>query len=98
MSSTPRLQSESAAVAIPRLTAGVRLHDYSELIKLRVTSLIVLSAWAGAYFAAPKAGLGALSWPVLHALIGIALIASGSAALNEVMERDLDAALTEAGR
>lgn len=74
----------------PRVTAAVRARDYSELIKLRVTSLIVLSAWAGAYFAAPKEGIGALSWPVLHALIGIALISSGSAALNEVMERDVD--------
>jgi protoheme IX farnesyltransferase len=67
------------------------LRDYSELIKLRVTSLIVLSAWAGAYFAAPRAGVAQLSWPVLHALIGISLIAAGSAALNEVFERDLDA-------
>ena len=86
MSSLPRTQT----VAVERLTPAVRLRDYSELIKLRVTSLIVLSAWAGAYFAAFKTSLGALSWPVLHALIGIALIASGSAALNEVMERDLD--------
>src|SRR5574340_519399 len=73
-----------------RAGAVARARDYSELIKLRVTSLIVLSAWAGAYFAAPKSGLGALSWPVLHALLGIALIASGSAALNEVLERDVD--------
>ncbi|MGA2000782.1 MAG: heme o synthase [Terriglobales bacterium] len=71
--------------------AGVLLKDYSELIKLRVTSLIVLSAWAGAYFAAPRAGVAQLSWPVLHALIGISLIAAGSAALNEVFEKDVDA-------
>jgi heme o synthase len=70
---------------------GLRVKDYSELIKLRVTSLIVLSAWAGAYFAAPRAGVAQLSWPVLHALIGISLIAAGSAALNEVFEKDVDA-------
>lgn len=70
---------------------GVFLGDYAELIKLRVTSLIVLSAWAGAYFAAPRAGVAQLSWAVLHALIGISLIASGSAALNEVFEKDVDA-------
>jgi len=69
---------------------GVFLQDYSELLKLRVTGLIVLSAWAGAYFAAPKAHLAQLSWPILHALVGIALIAAGSAAVNEVMEHDLD--------
>ncbi len=70
---------------------GIFLKDYAELIKLRVTSLIVLSAWAGAYFAAPKDGVAQLSWPVLHALIGISLVAAGSAALNEVFEHDLDA-------
>jgi protoheme IX farnesyltransferase len=70
---------------------GILLKDYSELIKLRVTSLIVLSAWAGAYFAAPRAGVAQLSWPVLHALIGISLVAAGSAAFNEIFERDLDA-------
>ncbi len=72
---------------------GLLLQDYSELIKLRVTSLIVLSAWAGAYFAAPKAQVSQLSWPILHAVIGIALIAAGSAAVNEVMEHDLDAVM-----
>ncbi len=70
---------------------GICLRDYSELIKLRVTSLIVLSAWAGAYFAAPRAAVAQLSWPVLHALVGISLVAAGSAALNEVFEKDLDA-------
>ena len=69
---------------------GVFLKDYAELVKLRVTSLIVLSAWAGAYFAAPRAGVAQLSWPVLHALIGISLVAAGSAALNEVFEKDVD--------
>ncbi len=87
--SQPRVPRSSPGLA----RAGVLpvLHDYSELIKLRVTSLIVLSAWAGAFFAAPRAGLAELSWPVLHALIGISLIAAGSAALNEVFERDIDA-------
>jgi protoheme IX farnesyltransferase len=88
--------STAAQTRVPRSSpglarAGVLLKDYSELIKLRVTSLIVLSAWAGAYFAAPRAGIAQLSWPVLHALIGISLIAAGSAALNEVFERDVDA-------
>ena len=73
-----------------RERVGLFLKDYSELIKLRVTSLIVLSAWAGAYFAAPHARVAQLSWPVLHALLGISLIAAGSAALNEVFERDID--------
>jgi protoheme IX farnesyltransferase len=75
----------------PERTIGTLLRDYSELIKLRVTSLIVLSAWAGAYFASARSGAAQLSWAVLHTVIGVALIAGGSAALNEVVERDVDA-------
>jgi protoheme IX farnesyltransferase len=67
------------------------LQDYAELVKLRVTSLIVLSAWAGAYFAAIRAGVPQLSWAVLNSLVGIALISGGTAALNEIFERDIDA-------
>ncbi len=88
--------STAAPTQVPRpvpvlARAGVLFRDYSELIKLRVTSLIVLSAWAGAYFAAPRAGVSELSWTVLYACIGISLIAAGSAALNEVFEKDVDA-------
>jgi protoheme IX farnesyltransferase len=67
------------------------LRDYSELIKVRVTTLIVMTAWCGVYFAAAKSGVSSLSWTMVNALVGIGLVAGGTAALNEVMERDLDA-------
>ncbi len=85
---TPPIRDTAGA---PSQSLGERLRDYSELVKLRVTSLIVLSAWGGAYFAAPRSGLSELSSPVVHALLGIALIAAGSAAFNEVVEHDVDA-------
>jgi heme o synthase len=65
--------------------------EYSVLVKARVTTLIVLTAWCGAYLAAVKSGLPALSWTTFHALLGIGLASGGTAAINEVMERDLDA-------
>ena len=67
------------------------LRDYSVFIKARVTTLIVMTAWAGAYFAAAKSGVSSLSWTLLHALIGIGLVSGGTAAINEVLERDVDA-------
>lgn len=73
-----------------RHTASV-LHDYAELMKLRVTTLIVMTAWCGYYFGAQKAGVSSVSWGLLHALLGIALVSSGTAALNEVMEYKVDA-------
>jgi protoheme IX farnesyltransferase len=64
--------------------------DYAELTKLRVTTLIVMTAWCGYYFGALKSGVSSLSWGLFHTLLGIGLISAGTAALNEVMERDID--------
>src|SRR5579864_4939352 len=66
------------------------LTDYAELTKARVTTLIVMTAWCGFFFAARQAGAPAISWRLLHALLGIAAVSSGTAALNEVIERDVD--------
>jgi heme o synthase len=66
------------------------LRDYAELMKLRVTSLIVMTAWCGYYFGAEKAGVSWFSWGLVHALVGIGLVSGGTAALNEVMELDVD--------
>lgn len=64
--------------------------DYAELTKMRVTTLIVMTAWCGFYFGAIKSGVSSFSWSLFHGLLGIALISGGTAALNEVMERDID--------
>lgn len=74
-----------------RTRANSILRDYAELTKLRVTSLIVMTAWCGYFFGAHKAGITWFSWGLFHALLGIGLVSSGTAALNEVMERDVDA-------
>jgi protoheme IX farnesyltransferase len=78
----------------------VTLHfrDYAELTKLRVTTLIVMTAWCGYFFGAQKAGVSWFSLGLLHALIGIGLVSSGTAALNEVMEHDIDAHMRRTAR
>src|SRR6201988_5341841 len=73
-----------------RTRATSLLRDYAELTKLRVTSLIVMTAWCGYFFGAQKAGESWFSSGLLNALIGIGLVSSGTAALNEVMEHDVD--------
>jgi heme o synthase len=74
-----------------RTRAALVLRDYAELTKLRVTSLIVMTAWCGYFFGAHKAGTPWLSWGLFHCLFGIGLVSGGTAALNEVMEHDVDA-------
>jgi protoheme IX farnesyltransferase len=78
--------------------AKALFRDYAELTKLRVTSLIVMTAWCGYYFGAQKNGVSSLSWGLLHALLGIALVSSGTAALNEVMEYKVDGRMRRTAR
>src|ERR1700721_911447 len=73
-----------------RSQATSLLRDYTELMEARVTTLIVMTAWCGYYFGAQKAGVSSLSWGLFHALLGIGLVSSGTAALNEVMEYKVD--------
>lgn len=67
------------------------LRDYSELTKARITALIVLTAWCGYFFGAHRMGVSSWSLGLIHALFGIALVSSGTAALNEVLESKVDA-------
>jgi heme o synthase len=67
------------------------LRDYAELTKARITTLIVLTAWCGYFFGAHRMGVPSWSLGLFHALLGIALVSSGTAALNEVMESKADA-------
>src|SRR5215210_3230080 len=65
-----------------------RLAAYAELTKPRITFLIVLTAAAGFCLGT----VGAINYLLLaHGMIGIALLSSGIATLNQYMERDLDA-------
>lgn len=73
-----------------RTRATSLFRDYAQLTKLRVTSLIVMTAWCGYFFGAHKAGISWFNGGLLHALLGIGLVSSGTAALNEVMEHEVD--------
>ena len=67
------------------------MRDYAELTKARITTLIVLTAWCGYFFGAHRMGISSWSLGLFHALLGIALVSSGTAALNEVLEFKVDA-------
>lgn len=85
------MSTATQPLAIARIGASALLREYSVLVKARVTTLIIMTAWCGVYFAAAKSGISSLSWTTFNALLGIALVSGGTAAINEVMERDLDA-------
>ncbi len=86
---TIELHSTLASRAVvPAFSLREKLSAYLELTKPRITFLIVLTSAAG--FCLGSAG--AVDYVLLtHAMIGIALLSSGIATINQFMERDLDA-------
>lgn len=82
------------STAAQSITARARtspVHKYAELFKARVTALIVVTAACGSYFAAAQSGSPWISPAMLASLLGIGMVAAGSAGFNEIMERDRDA-------
>src|SRR5436190_4271463 len=68
-------------------TLRERMTAYLELTKPRITFLIVLTAAAG-FLLASHGNLNYITFS--NAMIGIALLSSGIATLNQYIERDLD--------
>ncbi len=84
-----RRERASVGFMVQKLVSLLR--DYAELTKARITTLIVLTAWCGYFFGAHRMGVSPWSLGLLHALLGVALVSSGTAALNEVLESGVDA-------
>ncbi|MEQ1438393.1 heme o synthase [Fontimonas sp. SYSU GA230001] len=70
------------------LSPRARLHEYYELCKPRVVMLIVFTAIVGMFLAVP--GLPPPG-PALWGTLGIALQAASAAAVNQIIDRNIDA-------
>jgi heme o synthase len=92
------MKTSAEGFSFGRLHIGQRLSDYAQLTKARVTTLIIMTAWCGFFFGARKAGLPVISLSPLHALLGIGMVSSGTAALNEVMEHEVDGKMRRTAR
>ncbi len=85
------MSTATPTMLVSRSSASIMARDYAELIKLRVTSLIVMSAWTGYFMGSARSGVSSWGWGLVHALVGIGLVSGGTAAMNEVLEQDVDA-------
>ncbi len=94
---TPMPETSHPFVPSATRTASL-LRDYSELTKARITALIVATACSGYFFGAHRSGASALSMGLIHALLGVGLVSSGTAALNEVLEVSVDARMRRTAR
>jgi len=94
LTATPAVEGEGAAIGVApgwraRVTALI------ELTKPRITMLVVLTSAAGFYAGAVGRVDGAvLAWT----LLGTALVAGGTSALNQVLERDVDGRMVRTRR
>jgi heme o synthase len=74
----------AGTLAVP---SAFRFRDLATLTKSGITGMVVVSSAAGILLAAD----GIVSWRLwLNTLVGIALVAAGASALNQVVERELD--------
>ena len=78
----------AARSAVIFATRRRRLADFLILTKPRVVLMVVATAFVGYYVGAPADG-DALR--LVHTLVGTALAAAGTLALNQFLERDVDA-------
>lgn len=72
-------------VKVMHLHREKAIRSYIELAKLKITSFVTLSALLGYVLAG-----GVLSLEILYPLMGILLLSSGSAALNQLQEMKFD--------
>ena len=84
---TPALSAAEGYALDARPSFGSRTRDYLELSKSRIVLMVLITTAAGYLFAAKSVD------PLLmmHALIGTALVAAGTNALNQYVEREHDA-------
>ena len=78
-----------------RLTvAAARVMDHVELTKPRITLMILFTVLLGYVLGAG----GAVGWTLLPTLLGAALITSGTGALNQYLEREVDGRMRRTAR
>ena len=76
---------------VPTAFASRLMQHYLELTKPRITWLILMSTAVGYYFGIKHHWGSIADWVLLlHTMLGTALIASGTAALNQWFERESD--------
>ena len=81
----------SATIPAPETVATPSLlADYATLFKLRVSTMVIITAGAGFYLGSLRSGISPFNLGLLKTLAGIAVVTCGSSALNQALERKTD--------
>ena len=66
------------------------LADYATLFKLRISTMVIITAGAGFYLGSLRSGISPFHAGLIQALAGITVVTLGSSALNQALERKSD--------
>jgi heme o synthase len=67
------------------------LADYAALFKVRISTMVLITAGAGFYLGCLRSGISPFQLDGIKALVAIAVVTCGSSALNQALERRSDA-------
>jgi protoheme IX farnesyltransferase len=88
----PAASTVRAQIAVPQPGSTAQfIADCRELFKVRVTGMVVVTAWAGFYLGSMQSGISSLQRGLIDALFGVGLVSAGAGALNQALERKTDA-------
>ncbi len=83
------MKAETQTVSAAPLEEKGRLTIFLELVKARLTALVLLTTLVGFHLGWSSGVMN--YWLLLHALLGTALVAGGASALNQFLEKHHDA-------
>src|SRR5215469_13161730 len=98
MPTTPRTGSESPLLEKGCVSGAEKLADYWALTKPDVNLLILITTFAGFWLARPMRWHNFPFLLAFHTLLGTLLVAGGTAALNQFVERRFDAQMRRTKR
>ncbi len=81
----------------PGATATL-IGDLRELFKVKVTTMVLVTTWAGFYLGSVNSGISSVQRGLVETLVGVALVSAGASALNEALERKTDAKMIRTAR
>jgi protoheme IX farnesyltransferase len=85
-------QTHPGPIHAPEAGATATLiHDLRELFKVKVVALVLVTGWGGFYLGSMQSGITSVQRGLLDTLLGIGLVSAGAGALNEALERKIDA-------
>jgi heme o synthase len=82
------MKASAQTITQPALAEKTAVAVYAELVKARLTLLVLITTLVG-FYSGSRAPIE--YWGMFHVLLGTALVACGASALNQLLERSLDA-------